>query len=58
MLDAKLNEECAEYQAIDVSKTVTAATDTKGVGGRTLFLVNALRLTSQAKTFNDIRTEA
>ena len=47
------------YHATGVGKTVTAATDAKSVGGRTLFLVNALRLVSQAeKTFNDIWPEA
>ena len=47
------------YHATGVGKTVTAATDAKSVGGRTLFLVNALRLASQAeKTFNDIWPEA
>ena len=37
------------YNATGVGKTITAATDAKAVGGRTLFLVNALKLASQAK---------
>ena len=37
------------YHATGVGKTITAATDAKAVGGRTLFLVNALKLASQAK---------
>ena len=37
------------YNATGVEKTITAATDAKAVGGRTLFLVNALKLASQAK---------
>ena len=37
------------YYATGVGKTITAATDAKAVGGRTLFLVNALKLASQAK---------
>ena len=37
------------YHATGVGKTITAATDAKAVSGRTLFLVNALKLASQAK---------
>lgn len=37
------------YNATGVGKTITAATDAKAVGGRILFLVNALKLASQAK---------
>ena len=37
------------YHATGVGKTITAATDAKAVGGRTLFLVNALKRASQAK---------
>lgn len=37
------------YHATGVGKTITAATDAKAVGGRTLFLINALKLASQAK---------
>ena len=37
------------YNATGVEKTITAATDAKAVGGRILFLVNALKLASQAK---------
>ena len=37
------------YNATGVGKTITAATDAKAVGGRALFLVNALKLASQAK---------
>lgn len=47
------------YHATGVGKTVTACTDAKSVGGRTLFLVNALKLASQAKeTFAKIWPEA
>lgn len=47
------------YHATGVGKTVTACTDAKSVGGRTLFLVNALKLASQAKeTFSKIWPEA
>ena len=47
------------YHATGVGKTITAATDAKAVGGRTLFLVNALKLASQAKeTFAKVWTEA
>ena len=43
------------YHATGVGKTVTAVTDAKEVGGRTLFLVNALKLADQAeKTFHEI----
>lgn len=47
------------YHATGVGKTVTAATDAKLLGGRTLFLVNALKLADQAeKTFAQIWPEA
>ena len=47
------------YHATGVGKTITAATDAKAVGGRTLFLVNALKLASQAKdTFARVWSEA
>lgn len=47
------------YHATGVGKTVTAATDAKAVGGRTLFLVNALKLASQAQeTFAKVWPEA
>lgn len=47
------------YNATGVEKTITAATDAKAVGGRTLFLVNALKLASQAKeTFAKVWPEA
>ena len=47
------------YHATGVGKTITAATDAKSVGGRTLFLVNALKLASQAKdTFAKVWPEA
>lgn len=47
------------YHATGVGKTITAATDAKAVGGRTLFLVNALKLDSQAKdTFAKVWPEA
>lgn len=47
------------YYATGVGKTITAATDAKAVGGRTLFLVNALKLASQAKeTFAKVWPEA
>ena len=47
------------YHATGVGKTVTAATDAKLVGGRTLFLVNTLKLADQAEaTFRDIWPEA
>lgn len=43
------------YHATGIGKTVTACTDAKAVGGRTLFLVNALKLADQAeKTFERI----
>mgnify|MGYP002620816801 FL=1 len=46
------------YHATGIGKTVTAATDAKLVGGRTLFLVNALTLADQAfKTFESIWPE-
>lgn len=37
------------FHATGIGKTVTAATDAKDVGGRTLFLVNALQLVKQAE---------
>lgn len=47
------------YHATGVGKTITAATDAKAVGGRTLFLVNTLKLASQAKeTFAKVWPEA
>ena len=47
------------YHATGIGKTITAATDAKAVGGRTLFLVNALKLASQAKeTFAKVWPEA
>lgn len=47
------------YHATGVGKTITAATDAKAVGGRTLFLVNVLKLASQAKeTFAKVWPEA
>ena len=47
------------YHATGVGKTITAATDAKAMGGRTLFLVNALKLASQAKeTFAKVWPEA
>ncbi|MEA4821710.1 MAG: DEAD/DEAH box helicase family protein [Erysipelotrichales bacterium] len=47
------------YHATGVGKTVTACTDAKTVNGRTLFLVNALKLADQAeKTFAKIWPEA
>ena len=47
------------YHATGVGKTVTAVTDAKAVGGRTLFLVNALKLADQAeKTFANIWPDA
>lgn len=47
------------YHATGVGKTITAATDAKAVSGRTLFLVNALKLASQAKdTFAKVWPEA
>lgn len=47
------------FHATGIGKTVTAATDAKLVGGRTLFLVNALKLSDQAdKTFAAIWPEA
>ena len=47
------------YHATGVGKTITAATDAKAVDGRTLFLVNALKLASQAKdTFAKVSPEA
>ena len=47
------------YHATGVGKTITAATDAKAVDGRTLFLVNALKLASRAKeTFAKVWPEA
>ena len=47
------------YHATGVGKTVTAATDAKRVGGKTLFLVNSLKLTDQAeKRFYEVWPEA
>ncbi|MEG0814144.1 MAG: DEAD/DEAH box helicase family protein [Clostridium sp.] len=47
------------YHATGVGKTITAATDARAIGGRTLFLVNALKLADQAKdTFAKVWTEA
>ncbi len=47
------------YHATGVGKTITAATDAKKVGGRTLFLVNAIKLATQAKeTFAKVWPEA
>lgn len=47
------------YHATGVGKTITAATDAKSVGGRTLFLVNSLKLADQAEeTFESIWPEA
>ncbi len=47
------------YHATGVGKTITAASDAKAVGGRTLFLVNALKLAAQAKeTFAKVWPEA
>ena len=47
------------YHETGVGKTITAATDAKAVGGRTLFLVNALKLASQAQeTFAKVWPEA
>lgn len=47
------------YHATGVGKTITVATDAKAVGGRTLFLVNALKLASQAQeTFDKVWPEA
>ena len=47
------------YHSTGVGKTITAATDAKAVGGRTLFLVNALKLASQAQeTFAKVWPEA
>lgn len=38
------------YHATGSGKTITAVTDAKTLGGRTLFLVNALKLADQAET--------
>lgn len=47
------------YHATGIGKTITAATDAKAVGGRTLFLVNALKLADQARdTFAKVWPEA
>ncbi len=43
------------YHATGTGKTVTAAADARRVGGKTLFLVNALKLVDQAKErFHDV----
>ncbi|MBN2286679.1 MAG: DEAD/DEAH box helicase family protein [Tissierellales bacterium] len=47
------------YHATGIGKTVTACMDAKQVNGRTLFLVNALKLADQAdKTFAKLWPEA
>ena len=47
------------YHATGVGKTITAASDAKRVGGKTLFLVNSLKLTDQAEQkFKEIWPEA
>lgn len=47
------------YHATGVGKTVTACTDAKAVGGRTLFLVNSLKLADQAEqTFAKLWSDA
>lgn len=47
------------YHATGVGKTITAAADAKRVGGKTLFLVNALKLTEQAEQrFHEVWPEA
>lgn len=47
------------YHATGVGKTVTAAADAKRVGGKTLFLVNSLKLTEQAEQrFHEVWPEA
>lgn len=47
------------YHATGVGKTITAAADAKRIGGRTLFLVNALNLIDQAKVrFSEVWPEA
>lgn len=47
------------YHATGVGKTITAAADAKRVGGKTLFLVNALKLTEQAEQrFQEVWPEA
>ena len=47
------------YHATGVGKTITAAADAKRVGGRTLFLVNSLKLTEQAEQrFHEVWPEA
>lgn len=47
------------YHATGVGKTITAASDAKRVGGKTLFLVNSLKLTEQAEErFHEVWPEA
>ncbi len=47
------------YHATGIGKTVTATTDAKAVGGKTLFLVNSLKLADQAcNTFEKLWNEA
>lgn len=47
------------YHATGTGKTVTAAADAKRVAGKTLFLVNALKLADQAQErFNEVWSEA
>ena len=47
------------YHATGVGKTITAAADAKRFGGKTLFLVNSLKLTDQAdKRFHEVWPEA
>lgn len=47
------------YHATGVGKTITAAADAKRVGGKTLFLVNSLKLTEQAEQrFHEVWPEA
>lgn len=47
------------YHATGVGKTITAVADAKRVGGKTLFLVNSLKLTEQAEQrFHEVWPEA
>lgn len=47
------------YHATGVGKTITAAADAKRVGGKTLFLVNSLKLTEQAEQrFHEVWPDA
>lgn len=62
-MEQKIHHEDAAVQwkapKANPAETITAATDAKAVGGRTLFLVNALKLASQAKeTFAKVWPEA